>query len=1003
MEMGAQLRFSILGPLTAAADGERLKISSARQRTILALLVLFPNQVVSVDTMVESIWPDRAPVTARTQISICVAALRRLFASVGAAEELIVTEYPGYRLNSERHEIDWVLFDEAVESARRAARGGRPAEAGRGYGRALGLWRGRALSGITGMVADTEAARLDERRLAVNDEALGVLLDLGEHSRVLPEAAAVVKENPLREHTVGLLMLAQYRSGRRAEALETFRRTRQLFVTELGVDPGPELLKLQGAILRDDPSLAPAHPPEAVTGEAAAVTPPGVAQRPADLMVPSELPPNPHGFVGRGAELAALDLLCVPPEDGYGPSIGLITGVAGVGKTSLAVHWAHQVTDRYPDGRLFADLRGFDERHDLVPTAEVLSQFLRSLGVPGARIPTSVTERTAMYRSILNERKVLVLLDNTRSFEQVRPLLPSSPGCTALITGREQLQSLMVSPPQARIHLGVLPHAEALELLGAIIGAPRIEEAPRDADRIVEFCDCLPLAVRVAGARLATKPHWTLRRLADRLSDEGSRLDELSQGDARVRASFELSYRHLDPDAVRMYQALSLLDVPDFAAWVGAALLDIPLAAGERLIEQFVDTQLLEVAGVDRTGSLRYRFQKLLLLYARERALEGDPDEHRDAVDRVLRSYLGLALQAHLREYGGYYTVLRHEAPKLDPDEDLAEDLLGEPLEWFEAERTALMSVVRQAAQSGRGELAWNLTMSMVSLFEVRDYIDNWLDCCEVALAAAVAEGDVLGQACMLHDIGAVALRRRYLVSAEDFFDRALEHYARIGEEHGRAMTLRSLAIVDRLQGRLDRAGERLAGALPVFRAIGDLSSEAHTLNNLAQTALDRRAPEEALELALEAVRVSERIGRGGERSMAQSVHRVARAQLALKRIPEAADSFRQVIRIVKAKSDLVGLAYATFGLGETHLSADEADAALVTMSEALTVVRQIDSPLLEGQITLAMARIECRRGQTEQAAIWLESARELFERTGSAFWRHAVAEERERWDRPET
>lgn len=999
MPMGAQLGLSILGPLTATANGERLKISSARQRSVLALLALFPNRVVTVDTMVESIWPERAPATARTQISICVAALRRLFASAGAGEELIITEHPGYRLDPEGHRIDWMLFDEAAARARDAAREGRLTEAERCYGQAMGLWRGRALSGISGLVAESEAARLDERRLAVNDEALSVLLELGEHTRALAGAVAVVTENPLREHTVGMLMLAQYRSGRRAEALETFRRTRRLFVTELGVEPGPELIRLQGAILRDDPALAPVKRAEPEPDEAG----PAAAHSPAALVVPSELPPNTHGFVGRGADLAALDLLSVPPVSGYGPTVGLITGVAGVGKTSLAVHWAHQVADRYRDGRLFADLRGFDEHHDLVPATEILSQFLRSLGVPGAHIPAGLAERTALYRSILTDRQVLVVLDNARSFEQVRPLLPSSPGCTALITGREQLQSLVVSPAQARIHLGVLPHAEALELLGTIIGAPRLAEAAQHASRIIEFCDCLPLAVRVAGARLASKPHWTARRLADRLSVEGQRLDELSQGDARVRASFELSYRHLDLDVARIYQALSLLEVPDFAAWVGAALLGIPLSAAEELIEQLVDTQLLEVAGVDGTGALRYRFQKLLLLFARERAQEVDQAEQRAAVDRVMRTYLGLAVQAHAREYGGNYTVLQHDGPKLDPEPALVEELLDEPLEWFEAERDALMSVVKIAAQTGRGAIAWNLTMSMVSLFEVRDYIDHWLTCCETALAAAEAEGDVLGQACMLHDIGAVALRRRDLITAADYFERALERYDRIGETHGRAMTQRSLAIVDRMQGRLERAAERLADALPAFREVGDLSSEAHALNNLAQTALDADRPQEALDRALEAVKVSRRIGAGGERNMAQSVHRLARAHLALGHLAEAADAFREVIRIVEAKSDLVGLAYATFGLAETQLSAGWVEEASGSIEQALAVARKIHSPLLEGQITLSLAQIERRRGAFAAAATCLDDARRLFERTGSQLWQRRVEEELATWEQEDS
>lgn len=992
MAMAARLCLGMLGPLVATADGQRLKITSARQRVVLALLALFPDHVVTVDTMVDSVWPRRPPATARTQISICVAALRRLFASVGAGESLIVTEFPGYRLDSSGIEIDRILFEEEIARAEQAIREGQPAEAGRRYEQALGLWRGEALAGITGLVAETEAARLNERRLAVHDDAIAVQLELGHYDRAVSEALGLVREQPLRERTVSLLMLAQYRSGRRADSLSFYRQTRRMFVEELGMEPGPNLVRLHAAILRDDPSLAPAQPgrEEAELAEAeAAVSPPP----PAAFVVPSELPPATHGFVGRSSQLAALDSLGALAEAGYGPTVGLITGVAGVGKTSLAVHWAHRAADRYPDGRLFADLCGYDEGQGMTSAAEILSQFLRSLGVNGRRIPERPVERAALYRSILNDRRVLVVLDNAGSFEQVRLLLPSSSGCTALITGREQLQSLVVAPPQARIRLGVLPQPEAVALLSGIVGHTRVSAAPADAARIVEFCDQLPLAVRVAGARLASKPHWTIGRMADRLSDEGQRLDELSRGDGRVRVGLDLSYRHLKPDAARMYTMLGMLDVPDFAAWVGAALLGISLEKAEELVEQLVDMQLLEVAGADVTGALRYRFQKLLRLYARERAAETESAEHDRALDRVMHAYLGLAAEAHRREYGGEFAVLASDSPRPAVDAELAFALLAEPLEWFEAERRSLISMVRQVACSGRGEIAWNLTMSMVSLFEVRNYIDDWRTCCEYALAAAESEHDVRGQACMLHDLGAVALRRRELNTAAAYFERALELYTGIGEVRGRAMTQRNLAIVERLEGRVDQAEQHLAAALPVLHEVGDLSSEAHALNNLAQIALDRRTPERALPLALEAVRVSEQIGRGGERNLAQSVHRLARAQLALGQWPAAAASFCRVIEIVRAKSDLVGLAYAIFGLAETRLAEDEPAEALARMVEALELTRQIDSPLLEGQIMLAMSEIERARGERERAQALLDQAHVLFERTGSTRWRRRAEE----------
>ncbi|MCZ0987173.1 AfsR/SARP family transcriptional regulator [Streptomyces diastatochromogenes] len=582
---------------------------------MLALLLLNSGRIVPVDTLVDAVWNDRPPATARTQIAIVIAALRKTFKSHGAAEDIIVTAHPGYVLRPDGHSVDVLEFTRLVKTAETAVQQARHAEAAGCYTQALALWRGPAFAGISSSLVEDEAARLEGHRLNAYDDATAVQLELGNHHDLVPELTSVVREHPLRERTRHHLMLAQYRSGRRAEAMATFREARAQFIEELGMEPGPDLQGLHDAILRDDPSLAPAP-----------AVPASDALRADTLVVPSELPPDVPGFTGREVELALLDTLVAGRDRQHGPAIGLITGIAGVGKTGLAVRWSHRAAQHFPDGRLFADLRGYDEHHEPTPARDAMSRFLRSLGVPSDQIPTETEDLVALYRSVLAERQVLLVLDNVRSFAQIQPLLPGSGGCAVLVTSREQLEELVTWPQDARVHLGVLPGDDAVELLGRIVGEERIDSARADTRRLADLCDRLPLALRIAAARLASKPHWTVRHLVARLGDERRRLDELSQGAAQVRASFELSYRYLPDDAARLYRRLGLLDVPDFAAWVGGALLDVDVLDAERLMEDLVDAQFLEVVGVDATGRLRYRLQNLMRLYARERAQAEEPE-----------------------------------------------------------------------------------------------------------------------------------------------------------------------------------------------------------------------------------------------------------------------------------------------------------------------------------------------------------------------------------------
>jgi DNA-binding SARP family transcriptional activator len=988
-----QIQLGVLGTLQLVYGDHELRVGGARQRSVLALLALRHDRIVSVDALVSTVWGDDPPTTSRTQIAICVAALRKLLKSAGCSDDVITTIHPGYRLNTAGHRLDLVEFRELVDEAAEMTAAGRPEEAAEAYRAALALWRGPALAGLIGCELENEAAWLEERRLTVVDEYAELRLSLGRHQELVPELSAMVSEHPLRERTRHALMLAQYRSGRRPDALETFQSGRRLGVQELGLEPGAALQELHTAILREDPALASwqaAAPDEPAAAAPGSGNPPPAAP-------PSDLPPNVPSFTGRAAETGLLDVLLSERPDSAPPRIALITGVAGVGKTALAVHWAHRAAPAFPDGALFVDLGRDLGLHapDAAPGSigDVLGRLLRGLGVSGDMLPDDEGERISLYRTLLRGRRVLIVLDDAPSFAQVRPLLPASGGCCVVVTSREAMEELVLCHGATRISLGVLGREEAAELLGRVVTGDRIASSPEQAGRLAELCDGLPLALCIAAARLATRPHWTVQRLTTRLADERRRLDELSIGESRVRASFALSYRCLTPRAADVYRRLGLLDVPDVAAWAVAALLDCPLDEAEQQLDDLADAHLLEVSGPDATGQLRYRFQNLLRLYARERALE-ESDQPTLAADRdrALHSWLTVAEAAHRREYGGDHSVIHGPAPRPHVDQDLMEDLLARPLDWFEAERHCLVSVVDQAARLGLASLAWDLAACMAGFSEIRNNTDDWRHVCEQGLAAARAAADGRGEGAMLAELGAVTLYRGELPEAVRLLEEAEAVFRATDDAHGLALTSCKLAVADRQRGRAEQAATRLRQALPVLRAAQDISAQAHALNNLAQLAVDAGETAEAVRLGEESVALAR--GLGATRGAAQAFHRLGRVLLAADRPAEAEAALLRAAGIVEAKQDRLGLGYVLLGLAEARMRAGRTARAEADLSAGLEHAERAGSTLLLGRMHLLLGELQAADGRTEEALGSTRRGHELFTRAGTRIWmRHADAQ----------
>lgn len=615
-ETGNQAVFRILGALELYVDGRPVALGGPRQRIVLATLLTSAGEVVPVDTLVDAVWNGDPPVTGRTQVAICVAGLRKTFRAYACPDDLLVTVAPGYRIDPAHCQIDALEFVTRVERARQAARQRRPERAVAEFREALALWRGPALAGIGSDLVAAAADRLAEERLSAYEQYTALRLELGQHRALIGELTDLVRQRPGWEQARAHLMLAHYRCGRRAEALEVFRQGRQYSITELGLEPGPVLTAMHTAVLRDDPAvLPPVHQTEVVE------------------VVPAQLPPADPAFTGREPELAALDEALLGDQDRYRPlRWGQVFGPPGIGKTALAVRWAHRVAPEFPDGQLFVDLRGFDADREPVSPAVVLDDFIRALGRPLSQVPSGVDARAAFYHSLLAERRMLIVLDNVRSFAQIRPLLPGTGNCRVIVTGREPVDG----PAALRIRLDHLDPDTGLTVLRRAVGQ-RVDAEPAAAAALVRLCEGLPLALRAAAARLAAKPHWTVTDLVRRLDDPARRLAELDHRSVGLRDGLDASYRSLPADAAAMFRRLSLVDAERTGAGRAARLLAIGPDEAEDLLERLVDAQLLDVAGRDAEGRQRYRLSGLRRLYAYERVRRDDP-----AADRqVVRERLG--------------------------------------------------------------------------------------------------------------------------------------------------------------------------------------------------------------------------------------------------------------------------------------------------------------------------------------------------------------------------
>lgn len=694
--------------------------------------------------------------------------------------------------------------------------------------------------------------------------------------------------------------------------------------------------------------------------------------------LPFQLPPDIADFTGRAEVVARLSDLLTGVGDGASPSaatvMAAVEGGGGVGKTTLAVHVAHRVRDRFPDGQLYVDLRG--ARPQPLDPGEVLGRFLRALGVDATALPDGSEERAALYRSLMAGRRVLVVLDDAASEAQVRPLLPGSPTCAVLVTSRVRLAGL----EGARLlGLDVLDPEQAVALLGRMVGSERVAAEPDASAQLARLCGCLPLAVRVAGARLAARPHWRLTQLVERLADERQRLDELAYGHLAVRASLASSYQALAPAARLLLGRLGLLQAPDVAAWVAAALLDISVEQATELADGLVDARLLEVSGRDATGQVRYRFHDLVQVYARERAEAEDPPAERNAaVARAFGAWLHLAERADARLGNPSLEPIYGATPRWPVDQGCTERLLTDPLAWLQAERAGLVAAVSQAASLDMAGLSWELTSALTQFLATRIYLDEWRRCTAHALAAARRAGDTRGEAAVLLSLGSLETIRpgggRHQ-EALDSWQAAVGIFEQLGEETGRAMCLAAMAVYRNDRAAFPQRRQQIKEALAILDQHGDgnLRACACVLQCLGDLYHNHGRFEPARRCFQKALALHRRLG--GRRSEARLLYQLGAVFIKQGRDERAVDVLQQALAILQPEGDRLSGTPAEVCLGTAlvHLGRHaQARPLLEPWAESRF-------PFIRGWALRALGELDHARGHHDDARAALREALRLF------------------------
>ncbi|GHH40144.1 AfsR/SARP family transcriptional regulator [Lentzea cavernae] len=897
------MRLRVLGPLEARDGDERpLRLGRVKERVLLAMLVLRANTLLSKDTIWTGLWGDEPPRSAPANVSTYVSNLRRLLAAGGGRGPALETRAGGYLLVAGADDLDVLVFERLVAEGRQAQAEGGHALAAERLTRAAGLWRGPVMDGLPAPdVLRPDIARLEDLRLAAVEAGVDSRLELGQHAELVSELAALTARHKFHEGLWCRRILALHRCGRQSEALAAFHEVEALLRDQLGIEPGAALRDLHQKVLDSDPGLDPPAP----------------AGRPP--VRPRQLPPAVRGFSGRAGDLRWLDRTLDEMASAEASTTAALVGTAGVGKTALAVHWAHRVADRFPGGQLHADLRGHGT-HESADPAEVLIAFLRALGVSDEAMPTGEQALTATYRSLLAGRRVLVVLDNAGSAEQVRPLLPGDPGCLTLVTSRRRLTGLVALDGARSRVVQRLDPTETNQLLGRLLGTDRAEAEPDAVVTLGDLCAHLPLALRLAAARLVS----TDLSVGDYVSGfrPAKTLDLLAVDDepSPVRTVFDASYEPLNPDAQRLFRLLGLVPGNHFTPRAAAALLAVAPDRAAKVLDVLIAANMVE-----RKASEQFAMHDLLHLYAAEKT----DDEGATAVRRLLDVYLQdtgtavVALGVSLVRMPG--PAAGTHLPELEID-----DITG-ALSWLDAHRARLVAAVAHACDHGPREFAWRLCDLLRSYFWLSRCAPEWLAIGDAAVRAALAEGDVEGEIAARHCLG--------------------DAHWNLGE-YERAIHTYEPAIA--LCDRVDLPQRHVA-------VLNSLGSVHHELGN----------PDQALTWFLEALDVQERNGlpETGLRANIATIYEE------MGRLADALREHTRVLAVERTPETKPAHAFSLDALGVIHGLTGRLDLAFSYNSEALELHREAGSRAGEASALENLASLHLRRDEPALALAGAKAA----------------------------
>ncbi|MEU6476150.1 BTAD domain-containing putative transcriptional regulator [Streptomyces sp. NPDC047017] len=946
-ERSATLRFSVLGPVRAWRGPAPLSTGSPQQRALLAALLLREGRTATAAELIDALWGEDPPSQALAAVRTYASRLRKILDA-----GMLVSESGGYAVRGlGEGALDVAAVQDLAAGAEKARAGGDLCRARAQLRRALDLWDGEPLAGLPGPYAEAQRARLEEWRLRLLESCLDMDLEQGCHAEAVSELTALTAAHPLRERLRELLMLALYRSGRQAEALAVYADTRRLLADELGVDPRPELRELQQRILQADPALAE---PSAPAAEPAAAP-----------VRPAQLPATVPDFTGRAAFVVELSEV-LASADGRVMAVSALAGIGGVGKTTLAVHVAHQARAAFPDGQLYVDLQGAGQRAAEPET--VLGSFLRALGTPDSAVPDSLEERAALYRSVLDGRRVLVLLDNARDAAQVRPLLPGTEGCAALVTSRVRMLDLAGAH---LVDLDVMSPEEALQLFTRIVGEERVGSERKAALDVVAACGFLPLAIRIAASRLAARRTWTVSVLAAKLADERRRLDELQAGDLAVKATFELGYGQLEPAQARAFRLLGLADGPDISLAAAAAVLDLPVEGTEDLLESLVDTSLLESAAPGR-----YRFHDLVRLYARACAErdEQPPGERDAALSRLLDFYLATAAGVYAIERPGDRLV-EHLRPTRYPG--LAFEERHAAQNWLYAEANALLACVRRSTRPEFLGRAVDTLWASVDLAESGTDSKAYESVASALRDAAEDGADPRAEARALISLAYV----HHITGRFDPAVRAAERAARLSagtDPLAACWADNTLGVIALYQNRYEDGEAQLTRAIEGFRACLDRAGEASALCNLSRIHLATGRTHSAVSLAQQGTDMYDAMGHALKGANGRYALGLALTQSG--RPAEAAARLQEALAVFQDSRQRLWEGMALFRLAEVDLAARRPAQAAANAELALGILRDIGGDWRRGNVLVVLGRALEGIGQSGRARVCWQDALTLYE-----------------------